>query len=81
MAGSLRNMFFVSYRKSKMGATTEQKCYNITPWENYMNIHGMLPDKVFIFCVDHKSKLAAASGHCLIYDHMEIYNSLKLQTS
>jgi hypothetical protein len=25
-----------------------------------MNIHGMLPDKVFIFCVDHKSKLAAA---------------------
>lgn len=81
MAGSLRNMFFVSIRNPKWVPPHNKNAINITPWGNYMNIHGMLPDRVFIFCVDHKSKLATATGHCLIYDHMEIYNSLKLQTS
>ena len=74
-------------RKSKMAATAihrltldpKEKCSNaffsettnIIKAKLYMNVHWMVPYKLYVFCSDMKFKMAATAGLSLTLDPME----------
>ena len=80
------NIFFYADRKSKMAATAIHrltldpmgKCSNaffsettnIIKAKLYMNVHWMVPYKLYVFCSDMKFKMAATAGLSLTLDPM-----------